>query len=55
MQHEKLYNLQTKVYFNYVLFVSEKKQNSVRQSFTVAKTDRTKFGVILNLKMTQIK
>ena len=37
MQREKLYNLQRIVYFNCVLFVLKKKQNSVGPVFAVAK------------------
>src|ERR1700722_16012200 len=55
MQREKLYNLQTKVYFNCILFVFKKKQNAVRPIFAVAKTDRTEFGVFLNIKSIQLK
>ena len=55
MQREKLYNLQTKVYFNCILFVFKKEQNAVRPIFAVAKTDRTEFGVFLNIKSIQLK
>ena len=37
MQREKLYNLQTKVHFNCILFVSKKKQNSVTSIFAIVK------------------
>ena len=38
MQRGKFYNLQSKAYFNCILFVFEKKQNSVRPIVTVAKS-----------------
>ncbi len=37
MQFKKLYNLQTKVYFNCILFVFKKRQNSVRLILTIVK------------------
>ncbi len=55
MQFEKLYNLQTKVYFNFILFVFKKKQNSVTPIFVVAKNDCTEFAVVLNIKSIEIK
>ena len=55
MQREKLYNLQTKVYFNNIRFVFKKVQNSARSIFVVAKTDRIEFRVFLNNKRMQIK
>jgi hypothetical protein len=55
MQREKLYNLQIKVYFNCILFVFKKSKTLSDQFFVVAKTDRTEFGVFLNMKSTEIK
>ncbi len=55
MEREKLYNLQTKFYFNCLIFVFEKNQNSVQPIFAVAKTDRTEFRVFLNIKSIQLK
>ena len=37
MQREKLYNLQTKVYFNNILFVFKKMQKSVQPIFAIVK------------------
>ncbi len=37
VQFAKLYNLQTKVYFNFVLFVFKKRQNSVELILTIVK------------------
>ncbi len=37
MQRENFCNLQSKAYFNCVLLLSEKKQNSVRSAFDAAK------------------
>jgi hypothetical protein len=43
MQCEKLYNLQTKVYFNCILFMFKNTPNSVRSVFATAKIGHTAF------------
>ncbi len=47
MQREKLYNLHTKVYFNYIFFVSKKNQNSVQSIFAIVKKTFSKRTRIL--------
>jgi hypothetical protein len=45
MQREKLYNLNSKAYCNYIAFGSKRKQNCVRLIFANAKTDRANFAL----------
>ena len=54
MQREKLYNLDTKVYFNCILFVL-KKTEFCASNFRHCENDLTEFGGVLNTKSTQIK
>ena len=45
LPREKLYKLQTKVYFSNIDFGLGKKENSMQPIFGVAKSYRTKFGI----------
>ena len=53
IQREKLYKLQTKVYFNNIDFVLKKKLKFVQPIFAVAKTYRTEFRIFSRRKLQE--